>query len=865
MAALSLRSRASTITYTERDVSQIQGPLDKLRIAATNRSPAELLEDAEEKIRAMRLIRDAFSGGPYPNHVKDAFRHHEGFRTILDLINGLVRRLSPQPVSDKELQDGLDLLAAGLFLLAAALQDHLGNRKYFRKRIENGGWNVLKLVFKNLLLENKQSRQNLICLRDRLFAILLAFAFGRDDPGTVSSTLGATVEVLAKEAREDANGGNGTSGGEPKKIRDTVSKEYSLQNPEIFPVALELWLLVKDNDAAVDGNFYPVHSLFPQILHHVVNLSTRNLMGIHKTGMLNALLPMILDPSVTSSDVVEFQKIAVPLLKLGVTDLSDAHFLYSNASSSARIAELLHLALTGPPSPAYIHFDLSLHGYASVELPDLGRTFPPQGHSAGYTLSIWLQVVHFDPESHTTVFGAFDSSQTCFVLVYLAKETRNLILHTSITSSRPSVRFKTFRFEASRWYHVCLVHRRPRTTSSSKASLFVDGEFVEQVKAHYPSAPLNTSNPDQRGLLMPNKKHKPVQAFLGTPQDLATRIGRNLISSEWRLASALLFEDALSDDLIAVHRQLGPRYYGNYQDCLGSFQTYQASTALNVRQENLHPGKEENSDILSAIRSKASALLPETKILLNISAMTVLDDDNFKNFDETQLIKSLSKPALKNFRNITRGGRTAIAINGAVPSINDALLHAYGFAVLTGDPIVSIPQSLDDASWRIGGCAPVSLSLIETASSDEELLRALDILLGTIKENWRNSEAVERENGFGVLGNLLTAKLEKTLQNIEPRSEIHRLTGQQELGYQILTRILEFVGYEPNCPQDSVINNPLAYRILLVDLDIWRALPLVVQKTYYEQFTVFASGSKHHQSNLKRLARMRKSSLALNV
>ena len=861
MATLPSRSRASTISHTERDSAQIQGPLDKLRITAISRTPAEFLEAAEEKIRATRAIRDAFSGSPYPNHVKDAFRHHEGFRTILDIINDLARHLSSQPLSDKELHNGLDLLAADLFLLAEALQDHLGNHRYFRKRVDGGGWNVLKLAFKDLLSGNTQSQQSVAYLRDRLYAILLAFAFGRDDPEKVSGALRTSVESLARRTSEDTKTNNGLSDGTPKKTINTVSKEFSyLHNPEILSVALELCLLTKDNGAGVDGSLYPMQSLFPSILHHIINLSTRNLMGIHKTGILKFLLPLFLDPSVTFPDINEFRKVAVALLKLGVTDLNDAHFLYCNASSSARVAELLRLALTGSPSPAYIHFDLSLHGYASVELPDLGRPFPPQGSSAGYTLSIWLYIVHFDPELHTTIFGAFDSSQTCFVLVYLEKDTRNLILQTSVTSSRPSVRFKTFRFEASRWYHVCLVHRRPRATSSSKASLFVDGEFIEQVKAHYPDPPQNTSNSDQRGLLIPNKKQKPVQAFLGTPQDLASKIGRNMISSEWRLASALLFEDALSDDLIAVHRQLGPRYYGNYQDCLGSFQTYEASTALNIRQENLHPGKEENSDILSAIRSKASALLPETKIILNIAAMMVLDDDDSRSFDETQLIKSLSKPASKNFHNVTRGRRTVIAINGAVPSINNALLHAHGFAVLTGDPIVSIPQSLDDASWRIGGCAPVSLSLIETAKSDEEVLRALDILLGTIKENWRNSEAVERENGFGVLGNLLTAKLEKNLQdNTGSPNESHSFAGQEELGYQILMRILRFVGYESNSPQDSVINNPLAYRILLVDLDIWRIMPRNVQRLYYEQFTVFATGSKYHQANLKRLARMRKS------
>ena len=182
--------------------------------------------------------------------------------------------------------------------------------------------------------------------------------------------------------------------------------------------------------------------------------------------------------------------------------------------------------------------------------------------------------------------------------------------------------------------------------------------------------------------------------------------------------------------------------------------------ALNLRNESLHPGREEKSDIVAAIRSKAGGILPETKILLNFSPMSVILDEERSILSNTQLMKSLTKPATKALQNITRGGRTVVAVNGAVPSINDALVQPNGIAVLIGDPAVAIPQSLDEAVWRIGGCASVGLALVEAAQSRQAIKRGLDILFASIKDNWRNSEAMERENGFGVLASLLTEKLE---------------------------------------------------------------------------------------------------------
>jgi len=140
--------------------------------------------------------------------------------------------------------------------------------------------------------------------------------------------------------------------------------------------------------------------------------------------------------------------------------------------------------------------------------------------------------------------------------------------------------------------------------------------------------------------------------------------------------------------------------------------------------------------------------------------------------------------------------------------------------------------------------------LLESAEGDEAITRALQIIFGTIRQSWRNSEAMEKESGYSILAGLLESKLQnETLQNFEePRTS---------LAYQTLSQVLEFLGYKSNKPEDSVLNNPLAYRILLVDLNVWRLSTPEVQKLYYDQFTAFGVGSKYHVFNTKRLSRMR--------
>jgi hypothetical protein len=884
MSARSRRQRSSTAASSPPESTKATAELQLLldNLSNTLRTPSDnTYPHLAALIDQTQSIRRYLIAAPQSARAKDDFRHLQGFQILLNTLRSFSGFYHPTKRSQKDKTQLFDLLEIILGVLTQTFQDHYGNRRYFKRRVEGAGWAALEQTIASIGIGGSESD---IWSEAQLLGRLLSVAL---DDKRLESLCQKVAELHPSMAKKDAakpiqDDHSSLAGVEaaPKassttsliyddeealatvdtKLQEIIGESALLYNPDIVPIIIDFWKTIPRNSNAPVN---PAALVVILTLSKISSVSNHNLLALHSTGVLSTLLPLAFDSDtpLASPEKRSVEVLCGSLMSLGVSTLSDAQYLVCSKSSAA--ADFLLRTMKASHSPAYIQFDLSLNGYASIELPTLGRSFPPPSTMAGYTFTAWIYVDHFDPNSHTTIFGAFDSTQTCFVLAYLERDTHNFILQTSVTSSRPSVRFKSTIFRERRWYHIAIVHRRPRTMSSSRAVLYVDGEFAEQVKCQYPThpPPSNSSTESFASFTSSTTKTNPVQAFLGTPQDLSTRLGRGVVFSRWSLASAHLLEDVLSDDLIAVYHRLGPRYNGNFQDCLGSFQTYEASAALGMRNELIHPGKDESSDILAAIREKASSLVPENRILLSILPTTVVGDDDLHKHHESQLLRGLNRTASSNLFQLTHNNGTSLAINAAIPSINEALTRAHGTAVLTGEPIVIVPQSLDDTMWRLGGFAGIALKLVENATTKDSTLRAVETLFESIKGSWRNSEAMERENGYAILGALLRGKIGAGIvvssrSGPEPSSMTN--DDRDKFGFQLLSLVLQFVGYNHEKPEESFIINPLAYRILLVDFDMWRKTATITQKLYYRQFITFGVNSKFHQFNSRRLFRMRK-------
>ncbi|KAK5158140.1 hypothetical protein LTR04_005275, partial [Oleoguttula sp. CCFEE 6159] len=834
----------------------------------------------------LRQIRQLLIDSSDVTQTKDSFRRARGFETLLRIFRFLPSFENEQVSGADEQTETFELLRAILNVLSEALYEHWTNRRYFAKKVDGGGWKALEQALSNTGVGRCSKGENPAqdTAQEKFFSILFAFALGEDTLGRIFGNSRRSLAQAVNGGGEENGKHSGTSGEHDshtlnlcldlgdgdlanlgKSLGTHIVGDEVLRNPEIVPLIIHFWTSLRGDNATSFNASNVLSASVIVALQRVVEASAYNKVALQSTGVLSRILRCLFEDDLRVFEKTLISQLANVLAELGLDSLEDGYCLYRKASSSDDAADFLLRTTKASREPPHIQFDLSLHGHASVELPSLGGSFPPSSaSSAGYTFMAWIRVDTFDSNSHTTIFGAFDSSETCFVLAYIEKDTRHFILQTSVTSAKPSVRFKSTVFQQGQWYHIALVHRRAKATSSSRAALYIDGEFTEQVRCHFPgNPPLSNSNSGSfASVSSASRRTTSVQAFLGTPQNLASRIGKNVIFSRWSLATVHLVQVVLSDELIAVYYRLGPRYNGNFQDVLGSFMTYRASAELSYRNDFLPSGRDDKSDIMTAIHEKARALLPESRVLLNISPFAAFDAMFQTNVHELQLVKLLSKRATKNLQHLTRSGGNSIAVNAAVPALNHALVQDHGIAALKGEPLLIVPQSLDDMVWRIGGYAAVSLKLVELAQTKESVLRAVEILFESMRTNWRNSEAMEKENGYGVLAVLLRDKMGFgsyiTLPGHVRTATIQGGTDEREkLAADLLRLILQFCGYDEQKVEDSIIINPLGYRVLLVDCDTWRRAPVQVQKLYYAQFVHLIEGSRFHAFNIKRLNRAR--------
>ncbi|KAM5378914.1 hypothetical protein ACJA88_005474 [Fusarium oxysporum] len=733
--------------------------------------------------------------------LQDDFRHADGFQTILNLLRAFSGYYDPDKRSDADMLALFKLLGDCLNLLSGALRGHSGNRRFFRYRVEGGGWEALEQVIASIGLGGAEPDAWISC---HVFGKLLAFSL--DDEAldllcqSIAKSLRPDDENSPKEDEDDSaeeqwdlvlakSAENITPG-----VKEVVNAKTIIRHPEILRAVVSFWMAIP---RMKDGLANPASLLVLETINNIIAVSIYNRAAVHSTGALSQFLRVAFnaDSALSPPEREKVLGICKMLMFLGVNEPADTQFLLSRPGSEA--SEFCLQMTSKHSGPPFFQFDLSLHGHSSLELSSLGRSFPPQ--------------------------------------------------------------FKSVSFKEKKWYHIAIVHRRPKALVTSKASLYVNGEFSEQIRCNYPHLPpLSTGAHDSFASFNSNQnKTNPVQAFIGTPKDLSNQIGPGLVFSRWSLASAHLFEDALSDDFLAVHYGLGPRYQGNFQDSLGGFQTYEASATLGLRNEIAHPGKGETSDIIRAVREKAGSLLPESKILLSILPSATFPEN--VQFYDTGLLRSLPRSCARNLFRASNQEGAPLAINCAVPSLPDSLFRVQGLLQFRGNPIVAVPSYLDENLWRLAGFTPLALKLFERASSIEETVRAAEMLFYCIRQSWRNSEAIEKDNGYGILAMLLRVKLgydrssgDSTVTRLQVSNE-----DRDRLAFQLLSLILGFVGYNHTEPMESFIINPLAYRILLIDLDIWRKSAPRIQELYYKQFVTFAVKSKYHEFNSRRLIRMR--------
>jgi beige protein homolog 1 len=670
------------------------------------------VETLEKLIEAIARLKGVLIGN---EETMESFGECGGFESLLKAVeNGTILEQHESPELPQEVDDSIDetesprdeifqLRKELLQLAFAALSQVLAsnaNAKHFFSRIN--GYTQLETI-----ICSSQSLSH-VFRRDYIFGNLFAAAINDFTHCHIFSSMRwhLNSDDLSNEEKIDRIA---------FKIQAAFESTEQLPNPEFIPIIVNLLPeILPDQDLGI---------AVCAAIQIIVDTNRANQLAFFNSPAHSHMIKKIILQSSTwaTESLSEEQNVIIEdlifsLSPLGLplslaTSVVSAAVQRTGSTTEASLLPVLQQFATQSRLPPHFHFDMHPNGYSALTFASMTPPFPPVS-AAGYTISTWLRIEKFDPDMHLTLFGVLDTSQKCFCMAYIEQDTHKIVLQTSL---RSSVRFKMFEFSHGRWYHVVITHKRPRTTSSAKALLYVDGALVDQVKCSYPSSP-------------PTSK-SPIQAFFGTPPTFATSNTKPIL--QWSLAQAHVWADLLPEDLIEIIFQLGPRYHGNFQDSLGQFQTYDASTALNIRLGQIGGAKAEKSVLMAAVRGKGGTWAPESKLLLSVSPLALASQES-----DTDM----------------RG-----VLNCGVSRISDALALENGIGTTIGSPVIVIPQSMDDSIWCLGGCA-IGLRMVEKASSADELFLAVKVLFEVIRLSWRNSEDMERCHGYEILAFLLKAK-----------------------------------------------------------------------------------------------------------
>ncbi|CEG78631.1 hypothetical protein RMATCC62417_13208 [Rhizopus microsporus] len=666
------------------------------------------------------------------------------------------------------------------------------NKQYFMKDV---GYRTVEnaIILTGALIQRH--------IAERVFGILLSFVIESE----------AVLDIFTSVT----NGQDNTSGSAEndmymEKIESMLSQStVVLANPEIIPTILHLQkaaLAHKQLCRAV------LSALFA-----LSQASRGNQVKLNRSGLLLTLLQRVF-PDNETEDVEEDQdrEIMLSLMKnlmnMGISS-NELRYIFkrfdlnTENNQSSDVLDLILHGASGSRWPGFIQFN---DPTTYLEIPQLAN-FPPP--NPGYTLLFWLHIEKQNDVSSLPLFNVWSDQQQIF-RVFIDARSKMLLVQSSY--SKQPVLFKSFEFHVGFWYHLALVHNKSRLSPRlSSISMYVNGIFIEKVACSYIPQPSVSF---------------PLRATIGYAPGNSLK-KQHLI---WNLGPTYLIQDTLEKETINLYFSLGPRYRSLYQDSLRQFQTYEATTSLYLTIRNMSKGRRSDSSdqqlLTSILDGSAFQMVPENKIVFAFSAYNTLSEGAYSGLTLTGMSLATRQTI------IAENNNSRMIINAAVPKLDIAVYRPNSMGYLIGELIVAYPLGLDESICKIGGCA-VALKLIECSQTAQNLCKATAFLFETIRYSWRNSADMERCHGYEILAYILKQK-------------------RDIITLELLELLLVFIGKNAQQPENSIINNPLVYRYVVLNFEIWKKTSLEVQKAQLDQFNLFLSTSNFRAFNVKRLQKI---------
>ena len=179
MSTRSRRHRSSTVASSAPEstkaTAELQLLLDNLSNTASARRDvsADPYPDIPALIDQAQSLRQYLIASAPESKVNDSFRHLSGFQTLLDTLRAFSGFYHPTKRDIKVKGQLFQLIGVILGVLAQTFRDHYGNRRYFQRRVEGGGWSALEQAIASIGIGGSESD---IWGEGQLFGRLLAFA-----------------------------------------------------------------------------------------------------------------------------------------------------------------------------------------------------------------------------------------------------------------------------------------------------------------------------------------------------------------------------------------------------------------------------------------------------------------------------------------------------------------------------------------------------------------------------------------------------------------------------------------------------------------------------------------------------------------
>lgn len=467
-------------------------------------------------------------------------------------------------------------------------------------------------------------------------------------------------------------------------------------------------------------------------------------------------------------------------------------------------------------------------------------------------------------------------------------------------------------FCKTKFYNIVIIHKLNSHGKDkfkpSKVHLIVDGQFTQSVSVPISSIQTYKSDISVRfGNLSSSTKtnSKPSQESLVNDTSLS---GQTDDQSYVSFNNLLLINKIQPHQWIILNYFLGYNYHHNYKDLnlINKFLGYKTLTLFELKSKELKlnydqgmsEGKEfednyesMNTNLLNqSLKSDNTGLLnksfgnfqkkphAEKSIAFNLNFVLVGDDSILLNFharnvvhdkqklgiklasksNQDELISSKfvsfdgSNPSSNRTSLMSKKQAGSYILNTVFNSVNNLEVNSRFFGEINASGKIINYQSNSNTLFNFFNSVDgitVILKLIESINADtddsnelkvnqERLVILLRMLISLISHNHVFAREMEEKAGYHILSIILKNKKKLCV-------------------LKVLDTILDFVGYDHENPVESVIDNSVAYKSLIVDFDIWKDTDKETFKFLLFQFTVFSQDSKYHEYNVNKIVKMK--------